>query len=183
MKKNGIQHRLDGLIALLLFGIFAVCVLAVLLTGANAYRRLTQRDQTAFDRRVCVQYLATRVRQADRHVGVLDPEGRIWTGDGSPALLSVGAVTVEPFGDTEALVLAEDADYCTRIYWYDGYLMELYAEKNGDFQPGDGTPIMAAGGFAAELEDGLLTLDVTSPAGDADTLRLDLRSSGKGAAA
>ena len=65
MKKRPIQHQLNGLMALLLFGVFAACVLAVLLTGANAYRRLTQRDQAAYLRRTCVQYLATRVRQAD----------------------------------------------------------------------------------------------------------------------
>ncbi len=45
MKKRTTQHHIDGLAALLLFGIFAVCVLMVLLTGANAYRRLTERDQ------------------------------------------------------------------------------------------------------------------------------------------
>jgi len=49
---------MDGLIALLLFGVFAACVLAVLLTGASAYRRLVQRDQT------------TRVRQSDSLDGV-----------------------------------------------------------------------------------------------------------------
>ena len=65
MKRQPMKHHLNGLIALLLFGVFAVCVLAVLLTGADAYRRLTLRDQAAYDRRTCVQYVATRVRQAD----------------------------------------------------------------------------------------------------------------------
>ena len=96
---------IDGLLALLLFGVFAVCVLAVLLTGARAYRGLTQRDQAAYSRRVCVQYIATRVRQADRAEGV----------------------SVEPFGEGDALVLSEDG-YVTRVYHYDGYLMELYAK-------------------------------------------------------
>ena len=183
MKRKAMQHHLDGLLALLLFGIFAVCILAVLLTGANAYKRLTERDQTAFNRRVCVQYLATRVRQADGFTGVEDPEGRLWNPDGGlTPLLAVGAVTVEPFGDTEALVLAEDETYCTRIYWYDGYLMELYADKAGEFLPEDGTPVMEAGGLGMDLSDGLLTLEITSPAGETDTLCLDLRS-GEGAAA
>ena len=66
MKKRLVKHHLDGLIALLLFGVFAVCVLVVLLTGADAYRRLTQRDEAAYDRRVCAQYMATRLRQAYR---------------------------------------------------------------------------------------------------------------------
>ena len=51
MKRTRIHYHLDGLIALLLFGVFAVCVLAVLLTGASAYQRLTQRDMAAYDSR------------------------------------------------------------------------------------------------------------------------------------
>lgn len=85
MKRRGIQHHLDGLLALLLFGVFTVCVLSVLLTGARAYRRLTVRDQASYSRRTCAQYITTRVRQAD----------------------CLGGVTVEPFGDAAALVFTE----------------------------------------------------------------------------
>ena len=35
---------MGGLLVLLLLGVFAVCVLSVLLTGAEGYRRLTERD-------------------------------------------------------------------------------------------------------------------------------------------
>lgn len=92
MKRKPIQHQMDGLIALLLFGVFAVCVLAVLLTGADAYRRLTERDRRAYSQRTCVQYLATRVRQGDR----------------------LGDLQVEDFGGTDALVFREDSEYMTR---------------------------------------------------------------------
>ena len=47
MKKRNVKQHMNGLAALLLFGLFAFCVLAVLLTGAGAYRRLTARDQAA----------------------------------------------------------------------------------------------------------------------------------------
>ena len=78
---------------LLLFGVFAVCVLIVLLTGAKAYRGLTERDRTAYDRRTCVQYIATKVRQGDVE----------------------GGVTVEPFGDTAALCMRQYG-FVTRVY-------------------------------------------------------------------
>ena len=58
MRRKSIQHHTDALAALLLFGVFAACILAVLLTGADAYRRLTLRDRAVGDRRACVQYLA-----------------------------------------------------------------------------------------------------------------------------
>lgn len=160
MKKQGSQHHMDGLLVLLLFGVFAVCVLAVLLTGAKAYRRLTERDQAAYNRRTCVQYIATRVRQADMENGV-----------------SVG-----PFGETEALALGENGGYVTRVYWYDGYLMELYAAGEADLSPEDGEQIMAIQGLELSLEDRLLTLEITDLQGRRDTLRLALRS-GEGAVA
>ena len=65
MKKHSIQHHIDTLAVLLLFGVFAVCVLSVLLTGADAYRRMTERDNRAYDRRTCVQYVVTEFGVAD----------------------------------------------------------------------------------------------------------------------
>ena len=38
------KNHLEGLIALLLFGVFAVCLLIVLLAGADAYNGLTTKD-------------------------------------------------------------------------------------------------------------------------------------------
>lgn len=43
--------HLDGVLAVLLLGVFAACVLAVLLAGADGYQRLTQRDQEAYAQR------------------------------------------------------------------------------------------------------------------------------------
>ena len=161
MKKRPIQHQLNGLMALLLFGVFAACVLAVLLTGASAYRRLTQRDQEAYLRRTCVQYLATRVRQAD----------------------SRDRVSVESFGGADALVLTEtDGSYTTRIYCYDGWLMELYAAADADMEPQDGEKVLELSSLRLTLEDGALTADTVDTAGASGTLRMTLRS-GEGAAA
>ena len=62
--RKGRQH-ISALAALVLFGLFAGCVLAVLLTGAGAYRRLTGRDRASCESRTRMQYVAARVRQAD----------------------------------------------------------------------------------------------------------------------
>ena len=158
MRKRVSQHHMSGLLMLLLFGIFAVCVLAVLLTGARAYRGLTQRDQAAFGRRTGTQYIAARVRQAD----------------------TAGGVAVKPFGDTTALALTQDG-MVTWVYWYDGYLMELYTFGDGGLSPGDGVPIMELESLELSMEDGLLTAEVGSAGGVTDTIRLSLRS-GEGAA-
>lgn len=153
MKREKIQHHMDGLLLLLLFGVFAVCVLSVLLTGAKAYRRLTLRDQEAYRRRTCVQYIATRVRQGDLE----------------------GAVAVEPFGEGDALVMAKDG-YVTRVYWHDGWLMEMYAGEDVQLAPEDGEKIMELDGLAMSMDGGLLTVEVDGGDTGTDTLRLSLRS-------
>jgi len=154
MKKRPIIHQIDGLIALLLFGVFSVCILAVLLTGADAYRRLTDRDQAAFDRRTCLQYIATRVRQADRKDGV----------------------SVADFNGVNALVFSDGDGYITRVYCHDGYIKELYADESVDLTLEAGEPIMEADPLDFSMEDGRLTV-----ASGEDRLVLSLRS-GEGAA-
>ena len=153
MKRRAIKHQMDGLLMLLLFGVFAVCVLAVLLTGADAYRGLTQRDQAAFDRRSGVQYIATRVRQGDTE----------------------DSVTVEPFEDVTALVLTDEEGYVTKVYCYDGWLMEMYCAADAELEPIDGQKVMRMDGLELSLEDGLFTAQISGEEGVTDTLRLSLR--------
>lgn len=158
MREKQVKHHIDGLAALLLFGVFAACVLAVLLTGADAYRRLAERDQAAYERRTGVQYIATRIRQSDH----------------------AGGVAVEDFGGVDALVLGADETYVSRVYCCDGWLMELYALAEEPMEPRDGQRILKAEGLELSLEDGVLEAVLTT-AGSPETLRLSLRS-GEGAA-
>ena len=160
MRRKAIQHHIDAVAALLRFGIFAVCVLAVLLTGADAYRRLTQRDQAAYERRTCTQYIATRVRQSDRE----------------------GSIRVEDFEGSDALVLDGDEEYATWLYCRDGWLMELYCLADERLEPEAGERLLEAEGMELSLEDGLLTVRIASAGGTEDTLLLSLRSGEEGAA-
>ena len=159
MKREPIQHHIDGLIALLLFGVFAACVLAVLLTGADAYRRLTLRDQAAAERRARTQYIATKLRQADAE----------------------NAVSVADMEGVPTLVLGRDGEYVTYIYCYDGWLRELYLWCEEPPVPGDGRELIPARELGLSLEDGVLTVRIDGEGGQEDTLLLSLRS-GKGAA-
>lgn len=162
MKKRGAQHQMDALMALILFGVFAACVLAVLLTGARAYQRLTQRDRAAFDRRTALHYVATRIRQSD----------------------TAGAITVEEFDGVQCLCISEDYGldtYVTRVYCHDGYLRELFCSAEDELGLDAGEPILEAQAVDFALEEGLLTVTATMADGTGDSLRLALRS-GEGAA-
>lgn len=156
------RRKADTLLVLLLFGVFAVCILMVLLTGADAYKRLSQRDQSGYDERTASQYLATRVRQADR----------------------LGGVRIDSFQGVDALIFAEEIEgeaYETRIYCYDGYLRELFAAADGVFYPEDGEKVLAADGLTLSCEGRLLTAELTDGEGQIRQITLYLRS-GEGAA-
>ena len=154
MKK---KRKTDALIVLLLFGVFAICILAVLLTGADSYQRLSRRDQAGYDSRTAAQYLTTRVRQADR----------------------LGDVTVEDFGGADALVFTEEFDgvaYSTRVYCHDGYLRELFASAEETFLPEDGEKILQAQDLTLTLSGQTLQAKLTDSDGEVQQLTLYLRS-------
>lgn len=152
------KNHLEGLIALLLFGIFAVCILMVLLTGANTYRSLTDTDQVAYDNRTCIQYIATQVRRAD----------------------SAGSVSLTSFGGRDALSIAENIEgetYVTLIYLYDGYLTELFCSDIDVMSPEDGEQIMKLAGLEFTLADGVLDIVCENADDTQYELSLTLRSS------
>lgn len=163
MRERLRKPDMGGLLALLLLGVFGVCVLSVLLTGADAYRGLTERDQAAYGRRTAAQYLTTRVRQADR-----------WNG-----------VSVEAFGEREALALTEEIDgetYVTWVYYDDGYIRELFTFAGADLTPEDGEKIIEAHDlkFSPGPTGREIIAEITDTDGKATQLVLVLRS-GKGA--
>lgn len=161
MKLPETKRKTSSLLVLLLFGIFALCILSVLLTGTDAYRRLARRDDSSYDRRTAVQYLSTRVRQAD----------------------APGGITVEEFEGVDALVLSEEiggVTYETRVYCYDGYLRELFCLAGGGFLPEDGEKVLPADALTLSVRDNVLSAALTDSAGDTQTLLLYLRSGGEG---
>lgn len=158
MKRQTSKTDHEALLALVLLGVFAVCVLTVLLTGASAYRRLVDRDQESYRSRTAAQYIATKVRQSD----------------------SADNIALAAFGDGDALVLDAGSDYTTTIYCLDGYLMELYTDPSLGLEPADGEKVLPVGGLALSLSDGLLDVTCTDQAGGVETLTLFLRSGEEG---
>lgn len=147
---NKHQSKLTGLMALTVFTLFAVCILLVLLTGADRYRDLTEQGGRDHVRRTAAGYLTTRVRQAE-------------------------GVRIEDFGGADALVLEETVDsepYLTRVYCHDGWLRELYTAQSGSFSPADGETILEAEDLTLTLEDGLLRAELALGTGKTLTLLL-----------
>lgn len=135
------KHQMDGVLVLLLFGVFATLVLSVLLTGAKAYRRLADRDDVSYYCRTAEQYVATKVRQA------------------------AGAVDVVDFCGIQAIRLEEELDgeiYVTHVYWYDGYIRELFSSELDALLPEDGEQVLPAEAMHVERTGVLLHICITN---------------------
>lgn len=151
--KNG---SLSGLVALLTFVLFAISILFVLLNGAGIYRRLTQRNQHSYDSRTCVQYVATKMRQAP----------------------SPDAVSVETFDTVDSLVISQDIDgleFATRIYCYGNWLMELFTLADGDFYPEDGEKILPLDDLTITQDGDIFSFVLTDTEGNTQHLTLSVR--------
>ena len=149
MKNDG-HRNITRLLTLVVFGAFALCVAAVLLTGAGTYRTLTQRGSAAHSQRIAARYLTTRFQQA-------------------------AAVQVEDFCGLPALTDREEIDgktYVTRVYCYEGTLRELFAAENAPVAPGDGEVILEAESLTFSRADQLLTVEITHPDGRTQRLLL-----------
>ena len=132
------RTKITEVLALLTLAIFAICVLLVLLMGASVYRDLVDRGEESHNRRTAVGYLATRVRQAE-------------------------SVEMTAFADGQALTLGEtigDGYYVTRIYYWNGWLRELYSSPTAALSAADGEAILKTDGFSCRIEDDLLILSV-----------------------
>ena len=157
MNNSRPKHQLSGLLALLLFAVFAVCILSVLLAGTQIYQRLTQRDDAAYSHRTAVQYLSTKVRQSD----------------------CMGMIHVEDFCGADALVLTEELEgevFQTRIYCHDGWLYELFSPEGLEALPEDGEPLLPLQSMDLTLSEQLLQFSLTESDGTNTDFRLALRS-------
>ena len=128
--------RISQVLALLCLTVFALCVLLVLLSGASCYRGLVEQGEAAYGRRTALQYLTTRVRQAE-------------------------SVEIGQLEDCAALILEETVEgetYTTRVYCYDGWLRELYSVPGAELPPKAGTAILEADALELHREGSLLTV-------------------------
>lgn len=150
MKKN----NLTGVLVLLVFAIFAVSALLVLLTGADLVQGMARRDQRSYDQRTAIQYLTTRIRQADQ----------------------AGAVFA---ADDGTLVLLENIDgtlYETRVYCHEGYLREMFCESGYTLAPEFGEEILPMTDLMVSWDESFVHLCLEMPDSTEVSLFLHLRS-------
>ncbi len=158
MRERTPKLNINSLLALLLFAVFAVCILSALTTGAGVYRLLVERDDAAYTERTAERYMASKLRQ------------------------SSGEVSIEELSGVTSLALREELggfDCVTYIYCFDGHLRELFTMEGDAVEPEAGEKILPMAALDGEIADGMLFLSLESPEGGESEIILSLRGKGE----
>lgn len=137
--RAGGANRSGRLFITVLFAVLALFLLAALLVGTSVYRAANDARQDADEMRLGLSLIANSIRMNDATdaVGVADgPEGL-------------------------ALVLTEhldNGDFETRLYAYQGSVVEEYTRPDAPFAPERAREIVASDRFEFTYADGLLTV-------------------------
>ena len=119
---NKKTSKIDTVFVLMVFCAFAMSVFLVLMLSASAYINTADTANYGRNERIALSYVRTKIRAAD----------------------VAGAVYIGDFGGVTALHLTErfgEREFVTLIYFYDGWVRELFHEAGLDFEPADGTPL------------------------------------------
>lgn len=146
------EHGFGRLFTALLFALFLIALLIALSAGTNLYRTLGDVRDQADTSRIATGLIANSVRAAD----AVDAIG---TGQG-------------PEG--RSLVLTERLDggtFETRIYSYEGVIVEEYAPADAAYTPEKAARIVDSVRFSFSYENGLLTVET-----DDGSVQVALRS-------
>ncbi|MCR5666848.1 MAG: DUF4860 domain-containing protein [Eubacterium sp.] len=133
---------------LILYGILIVALLVLTLAGCRLYKVFTNNRMANERERAVLSYLQGKVSS-------LDVAGAIMVEDG-------------PQGDSDMLVLAEEGtDYETRIFIYDGELMELFTQTSAPTDPDDAEVIAQEDCLKITLQSEGALMQVTTSQGTA----------------
>lgn len=160
MKKTKIKAVCTAAVLLLFFA-FTISVLFVLMLLTQSYRSAAVSSELSYSERTCISYISEKLRHGD----------------------SEGAVYVGKFDGVNALFIDTvfgDVPYSSIIYFYNGWLCELFCEKGADFRLADGTRIIETKAVSfSELQPSLFYIEVTNLSGKTDKLHIFLRSGGE----
>ncbi len=136
-------EKFDTVFTVLLFVLFAIMAGLLILIGAGQYQVSTDSMNHNYEIRTASSFLTEKIHQND----------------------SISSVSVK----NDMLVFSEtieDSAYLTYVYYYDGFLCELFTASDADFTPEAGQQILSLGGFsAAQVEDGLFLIRFTDSDG------------------
>lgn len=136
----------------MLFFVFVLMMLVAVIAGTKVYSDLRELQTSANESRLGVSLIANMVHANDAASSVATGKG--------------------PEG--KSLVLRQELEsgtYETRIYLYDGYVVEEYTLEGSAYTPERATQIVKSDTFSFSYADGVLSIEC-----DEGTARVSLRS-------
>ena len=150
------KHYIDTVATLLIFAVFALCIIGAILLGAKSYKSITARDTASYEMRTCTQFISTKIRKAE----------------------SPGMISVVDFNGGSALKIDETADgsmYSTYIYCSDNWLREVFTDYDDVPSPSAGEKLLELSSLDFSMENGLVTAKIISSEGNTSTLLISVR--------
>lgn len=133
-------HRIPKqLFVTMLMLVFFAMLLIAIISGVTVYKRVADVQITTNEERLALQLIGNYVRANDSH-------GTIKVGQG-------------PEGRSLVLVeQLESGTYETRIYLYNGSIVQEYAVEGSGYTPGKALELVKSKSFAFSYSKGLLTI-------------------------
>ena len=154
------RNRITDIFPILLFLVFTLSALGIVTFSVQIYRNIVERAEGRFDTETAAAYISEKFRNHDES----------------------GSIGISDFMGNEALAIDEtikDVPYITYIYVYDGYLRELFTEKDkvSECSAADGNEILPMAEMKTErLSDRLVKLMFTDTDGKQEETFLSLKS-------
>lgn len=152
------NRSLDVIIILALLCIFAFGSLMTVVLGSNTYKGIKEDMDSNFEFRTTLSYISTKVRQSDEidSIQIVEKDG-------------IDALVLEKVDNGEILQ--------TWIYEYQGFLYEVYIEKDTPFLLEEGLAMIPSYGLSFDLTGNLLRIQTEDHRGNPHSLSLSFRTS------
>ena len=128
-------HRLDTIFVMVLLTLFGITAFILVLIGVKQYKVTVNTMNHNYETRTATSFLIEKIHQADKDA----------------------CVSITEFYNTTALTITSTSNgstYYTYIYFYEGYLRELFVGEHAIYAPDSGQEIVAISN---------LSLDPVSP--------------------
>lgn len=141
--QNKTRHMVDILFVLALFAVFALSALLLVMFDSKIYQNTVTGMNENYTLRNSYSYITEKIRQSDT-------ENSVQTG-----LIQ----------DASAIVITTETNqtlYETYLYYYDGYIKELFIKKGDPADPTAGQNILKVNSFAIEqINSSLYSFKIT----------------------
>ena len=158
VRLNSNTPKIDTVFVMVLFTLFSLTSFVLILLGVKQYKVTADTMSSNYELRTVTSYLSEKVRQNDCNNGIIAT--RI---DGIPAI----ALTSQIDGET----------YYTYVYYYDGYIRELFVSRDAVFSIDTGQKIVKLSHFEIFPEEyGVIRVTVGISDGSSRTIYLSTKS-------